>query len=547
MLAFHNLADEARDRKDWILARHLYAEQLGFAPAKAHLWVQYGHALKESGAPRLAECAYRQAIALAPRVSDSYLQLGHLLKVSGALNAAAAAYTAATTLDQKSDAARDLAELIRRDQSIAKLRRDWLTHRREGQIWPIEATLCVDVGDLHSHQQRRPSGIQRVQMGISMALMHTFMAQFPLAFIRYDEARARWVQIPGLELTELSTALTTSKSSRRAALSPQPSDDAPEFIFPDGAYYLLLGAAWDSTCFAREIEKLKKNHRAKIICMVHDAIPVVAPHFSAQGVPERFGKWLEAALALADGFVTSSTSTKFEIELYSSQRNLRQPTICNVRLDVGLEDISADEDSDRVARQELEEALGFDPTGGEFVLCVGTIEPRKNHTTLFSAWLNLERAGCGVGVPRLVCVGRIGWTSQALQSQLEAKINASNLISVATDLSDAALALLYRTCLFTIYPSMHEGWGLPMSESLAFGKLVLAGAHTSLVEAGRDFAEYVDVTDAEHIQMRVRDHLENRGLIESAEHKIRRSYVSRTWSSVAEDFLKAAASISESR
>lgn len=545
MISFEDLADNARDAKDWVLARHLYAQQLGIAPDRADLWVQYGHALKESGIPRLAECAYRQAIALRPVDSDSYLQLGHVLKISGAVSAAAVAYTAATRFDQKSDAARDLAEIIRKHEKIAKARREWLMRHRDSDVWPSRTrTLCVDVSDLYRYEKKRPTGIQRVQMGVAMALMHDLMTELPLVFLRYDERRETWVQVSGLELSELSNSLKNCDGDRMAALSPVSVDEAPAFRFPEGACYLLLGTAWDNSSFALQMEKLKHEHRAKIVCMVHDAIPVVAPHFCAHGVPEQFGKWLDEILGVADGLLVSSSSTKFEIERYCAQRNLKHPPIHNVKLNVGL-DRTADSQA-VAAQQELVNALGFDPTGEEFVLCVGTIEPRKNHTTLFSTWLSLERAGQGMSVPRLICVGGLGWAPATLQSQLEAKIRSSGRIFVVSGLSDDALALLFWTCLFSVYPTLHEGWGLPVSESLAAGKLVLTGAHTSLVEAGGDFAHYVDVADADQIASKVRELLANRELIAGAEQRIRDGYKACTWTTVAEGILKETSSIASS-
>ena len=92
-------ARRARAARDWPLAALHYRLALKYEPGRAGLWVQYGHALKESGHFAAAEEAYRKAIALAPEIADTHLQLGHVLKLQGCAGGAASAYLRALQLD----------------------------------------------------------------------------------------------------------------------------------------------------------------------------------------------------------------------------------------------------------------------------------------------------------------------------------------------------------------------------------------------------------------------------------------------------------------
>ena len=97
-------ADRARDARQWELAAQLYREALGRNARNPPVWVQYGHALKESGAlcdpEKLsqAEAAYRTALTLEPNKADTYLQLGHVLKLQGKVEEAKASYLRAFAL-----------------------------------------------------------------------------------------------------------------------------------------------------------------------------------------------------------------------------------------------------------------------------------------------------------------------------------------------------------------------------------------------------------------------------------------------------------------
>jgi hypothetical protein len=99
------LANRARDAGQWGLATQLYRKALDRDSRNSPIWVQYGHALKESGERRdpdklaQAEVAYRRALSLDAGVADTYLQLGHVLKLQGKTEEARAAYLRALALD----------------------------------------------------------------------------------------------------------------------------------------------------------------------------------------------------------------------------------------------------------------------------------------------------------------------------------------------------------------------------------------------------------------------------------------------------------------
>jgi tetratricopeptide (TPR) repeat protein len=100
-----DLADRARDAGQWEVAAQLHRKALDRDPRNPGIWVQYGHALKESGGLRdpeklaQAEAAYRRALSLDPGAADTYLQIGHVLKLQGKIEEAQAAFLRAFVLD----------------------------------------------------------------------------------------------------------------------------------------------------------------------------------------------------------------------------------------------------------------------------------------------------------------------------------------------------------------------------------------------------------------------------------------------------------------
>ena len=134
---------------------------------------------------------------------------------------------------------------------------------------------------------------------------------------------------------------------------------------------------------------------------------------------------------------------------------------------------------------EADEAQTLPPPG--FVLAVGTLEPRKNLPRLVAAYSRLDEQ-----LQRkhpLVVVGALGWETG---ETLDALRSLGERCTMLGYVSDAALAELYRRCAVFCYPSLGEGFGLPVLEAMAASAAVLTSNISSLPEVGGDAVEYAD-------------------------------------------------------
>jgi hypothetical protein len=170
-----------------------------------------------------------------------------------------------------------------------------------------------------------------------------------------------------------------------------------------------------------------------------------------------------------------------------------------------------------------------------YALFVGTVEARKNHVLAFNTWRQLIDKHGADGVPDLVCIGRLGWhADEFLRAYVESNGLGGKVSLLSTSVSDAELAAFYANAEFTVYPSRYEGWGLPVSESLAFGKLPVVARNSSLPEAGGTLAVYFESNNSSDMATVIeRDALsvEVRKRIES---QIDNNFVDLTWQHVAD-------------
>jgi glycosyltransferase involved in cell wall biosynthesis len=95
--------------------------------------------------------------------------------------------------------------------------------------------------------------------------------------------------------------------------------------------------------------------------------------------------------------------------------------------------------------------------------------------------------------------------------------------------SDAVLSWLYRNCAWTLYPSFSEGWGLPVSESLAHGKFCVASSASALKEAGQGLIRHIDPLDFAAWRDTVIELVRSPELVSEFERRIKARYRGVTW------------------
>ena len=166
------------------------------------------------------------------------------------------------------------------------------------------------------------------------------------------------------------------------------------------------------------------------------------------------------------------------------------------------------------------------------------MEPRKNHELAVRVWRKLDdeiRAGTRhpETVPTLVFAGKPGWLVADLLAQLDAMHWLDGRIRLLRDPSDAELRALYEGCLFTFIPSWFEGWGLPVSESLALGKPCVASSATAIPEAGGALCRYFDPGDLGAAHRIVAALLDDREALAAWQDQVVREFRRTAWAETA--------------
>ena len=227
------------------------------------------------------------------------------------------------------------------------------------------------------------------------------------------------------------------------------------------------------------------GRRVPMVVTVHDATFFTHPHVHEPAKVRFFSWWTKRSVRLADAIVVPSAATRDEV--------MRQTQVEPEKIWVVPHGV--DHNRFRVpAAAEIEAARQWAgvPAGTEYVAFLGTLEPRKNVPALVAAFTEACRGR--PDPPQLVLAGGKGWDSRL--DDAIAAVPEPLVVARPGFLPDELVAGFLGGAVVVAYPSLGEGFGLPVLEAMACGAPVLTTRLLSLPEVGGDAVAYADSADA---------------------------------------------------
>lgn len=293
----------------------------------------------------------------------------------------------------------------------------------------------------------------------------------------------------------------------------------PDDCYCREAVFLSLGSAWGIPDFFAQVHQfLEKGMR--LILLYHDIIPLVRPDLAPAELADIFNIFVRNSFIFCDALLAVSRHCANDIAEFARRCGHVCPPIS-------------------VAGNGITTTLPMDVqpfVDDPYVLVVSTIEGRKNHIVLARAWQKLlDRYG--ERTPKLLFVGAIGLNIKPLFDFLKETSCLDGHIQIFGKVSDSKLASLYKGCLFTAYPSLYEGWGLPVTESLAFGKPCLCSRASALPEAGLDYCVYFDAEDVDDAMACAEKLIFDTDFKKALEDRIAKEYAPPQWQAIASGII----------
>lgn len=290
--------------------------------------------------------------------------------------------------------------------------------------------------------------------------------------------------------------------------------------FDSGDILFSAGANWAFGCYNNQIQRIKASG-VYFIQLFYDIIPDLFPYFYEQGLGfgDYFGRWTAETAALCDKSFAISDCTRKDVILRSQKDGVAVSDISVVRLG---EDFMA---------WNKPKAKVFS-NGAKFLLCVGTLEIRKNQILLLNAYRILNARHPGL-LPKLIFVGRKGWIDGDIAFQVANDRVLNGLVDVIADASDEELDWLYSNCEFTLFPAFYEGWGLPVAESFRHGKPCISSDTSSMVEIAPELTIFASPYSVEAWVSEIERLVFDSDLLSRQTEKIAHEYVPTKWCETA--------------
>ncbi len=235
----------------------------------------------------------------------------------------------------------------------------------------------------------------------------------------------------------------------------------------------------------RALPKLFQHVRGPRVALFLDAIPLRFPELTPPGTVARFPAYLRELLHF-DGIAAISAESRDSLLGYWHWLEVKNPPPV-LALPLGVDPTLCHPLDDKPAGSASAQCHLLSDIPSEnsapTVLCVGTLEGRKNHLALLDACEQLWGRGAAF---QLRLIGHVNAeTGGAALARLRVLQAAGRPLRYDGPATDEAIARAYAECAFTIYPSLAEGFGLPVIESLAHGKPCVCSGRGALGEISR--------------------------------------------------------------
>jgi glycosyltransferase involved in cell wall biosynthesis len=217
---------------------------------------------------------------------------------------------------------------------------------------------------------------------------------------------------------------------------------------------------------------------AKMVATIHDLAFLKYPQFFSRRGNSVFRRSLKILLKRADMLLCSSQSTLEDCSEFGFSRDRLRHVPLGVNAPIVM-----------TTRDQIKTRYNLPDS---YLLFVGTLEPRKNLTRLIAALESL-----GDSVPELVVVGATGWGDVSESSKVSSQVKSR--VRFAGFVQPVDLGAIYASAEVLCYPSLMEGFGLPILEAMSYGTPVVTSKGSSTQEVAGNAAVLVDPIDVASI------------------------------------------------
>lgn len=388
--------------------------------------------------------------------------------------------------------------------------------------------VYIEISDVINflRYENRVTGIQRLVTQLCWIIVNNnFQCRYKFCAL-FGEDENFLYEIQRTDLVSLLDCVQT-KFDTDALLSiiNKIISNRSEIAFSKKDLILGTGASFSFQNYCDVINKLIQDEGVCYGTILYDLIPYYSPSSVSRELARRYSAWLGQITYIASFVISISQFTSDEFLKFTKENDFSIVPQELISIPLGSFIPRRSRSSSVKSKYGLEDT---------FILYVSSVEVRKNHSFIIKV-IDLMLKNDKNHVPQFVFVGKPGNGFEKIHQEMQLYNDSLDRIVLIGDASDDDLEWLYTNCLYTIYPSLYEGWGLPVSESLMRGKFCICSKSTSLPEAGGEFVDYFNPCNTNEAAAKFFQYLKDRELLKTKEDFITNHYYARTWHDYACD------------
>lgn len=359
------------------------------------------------------------------------------------------------------------------------------------------------------------SGIVRVECALAGQLLQR--PDLDVKFVCYHSPSANFVAVPRDIVAHNLVASYLAAIRSEKALPAFHGSESQQY-----ADIVSVGSSWmQNPEYVSDLGEFARRHDLRLSVLMHDMTPYLFPHWYPVGYAQIWNENCRALVSRCSRVIVYSQSTFNDLTDFCEEFRVMMPPSARIKLADDIGDLGGERSDSGIAATAK---FSRQP----FILAVGGIHMRKNYGLLVDVWAIL-RNKMGEATPHLVIVGGVAWNGNELARAIGEDRRMKDRIHILTNIDDASLSELYELCLFTVYPSLYEGWGLPVGESLAHGKICLASNASSMKEISPDYTDLLDPLDRSAWAAWIQHYTSSKTARSYREQQIRAGYVPLSW------------------
>ncbi len=335
--------------------------------------------------------------------------------------------------------------------------------------------LFIDVS--HIAQTDHQTGIQRIVRDVVAALYRTEIRGIEPVAVELIDGKLvpahRWLE---------KNDLLSGYEQARSTVTP--------ISFSQGDTLLMLDSSWDNYDDFLSVFSDARENNVPIINIIYDLLPIKIPECFVEGGPQWFESWFKKSIKQCDGLLCISAATQKDVLDYLKEHEIMSPPSVNYW--------HHGSDFEPTTTANSSSLLPLSLVRNDFLLMVGTIEPRKLHAMALEAmellWDNHETN------LKLCIAGKQGWLVEQLMEKIRSHSRLQESLEFIEAPDDDVLQQLYANASGLLFLSKGEGLGLPIIEAAKHHTPIICSDIPAFHEVAGNHATYVEARESQELR-----------------------------------------------